>query len=459
MDPDLNINNYTIGDLKSFFKINLKRDYTNEELNKKVSEMELVISLLPDTSQKFKTLDFIEQAKQILYKKDYESEEEEPGQGQGQGPGPVQTYNPNSFKSNLINKNENTTQIPIKMPDANPETNVGTILTPLSNHQPLQTTYISNTKPLQYDHFITNYTFNTRYRDNFYNTTTNNCTFTLPITLKNVISISLSALQYPNVMWSFTNSIRTTQIYIKEDTTNNEAVVVIPEGNYDFITMPPVLEKAINEQVIGLSGPNRFSVKIDFASHQTTISNSTYTFSMGIITHYNILEIACKTDNSNYLFKDTNDDPKTKIRPEELYNTLGYLLGYREFVYTNQQSYTTESIFESTRFHYVYFALNDYVGNYNTTNVGIFPNSVVNKNILALIPITSPDYTTTFADGSTYIYRTRNYNGPVNIKKISIQLFNPVGQLAVIHNCEYAFCLQVKTIANMTKPYSYNDGS
>ena len=55
---------------------------------------------------------------------------------------------------------------------------------------------------------------------------------------------------------------------------------------------------------------------------------------------------------------------------------------------------------------------------------------MLDEDVLALIPISSKQFSTTFTDGSTYIYRTRNYNGPVDISKISIQLINPMGQLA-----------------------------
>jgi hypothetical protein len=83
---------------------------------------------------------------------------------------------------------------------------------------------------------------------------------------------------------------------------------------------------------------------------------------------------------------------------------------------------------------------------------------VLDEDILALIPISSAVFTTTFSDGSTYIYRTRNYNGPVDISKISIKLLNPMGQLADIHDTDYTFCLQIETIADMTKKYIYKPG-
>ena len=98
--------------------------------------------------------------------------------------------------------------------------------------------------------------------------------------------MSLSALQYQNVMFSITNSNHTDQIYIREDATNNEGVVIMPEGNYSYLDFPTIMENAINDQIIGPLGPPRFTVTINPHTHFTTISNSTYTFTMEIITYY-----------------------------------------------------------------------------------------------------------------------------------------------------------------------------
>ena len=445
MNIDLNINNYNVGELKNFFK--LTSNYSNAELDKRVTEIETVVSSTAESAYKYQTLDFIRKAKQRLI-----IEEDELI---------YNPYNSNSQVKNSINRDQNITKIPLANPPPDPKSNVGQILTPLSNQQPMETTYIESDKALKYDTFISNYVFNTRYRDDFFNTTTNNCTFTLPTIIKNATSITLSSIQYPNAIFTFSNENHTTQIFIHEDTTNNEGTVIIPEGNYDITTFPSMLQNEINNQIIGIAVPPRFTVTISPSTHFTTISNSTYTFSMDLVTSYakNLGE-NCGTDNYNFTFKNgSNDAKKNKIQPSDLYCSLGYMIGYRKTSYSSSMSYISESLFDSERYNYIYFALNDYVGNQNINNIGIFPQSVLDQNILALVPINSAPFTTTFSDGSTYIYRTRNYNGPVNLKKISIQLINPMGSLADIHLCEYTFCLQIQTIANMTVKNKYKMSS
>ena len=449
---DLNIDNYSIGELKGFLK--LPKNYTNTELNKKVSEMEAVVSSSTESVYKQETLYFITQAKQILTKAE-ESEEELEEDTQ------FNPYNSNSQNSNLynININKNITQIPLKNPPPNRNSNVGKILNPGSNHQSMETTYIENDSPLKYDRFIKNYVLNTLYRDNFFGSSSNNCTFTFPTTIKNVISMSLSALQYQNVMFTISNSNHTDQIYICEDKTENEGIVIVPEGTYSYLEFPTILANAINEQILGPSVPPRFSVSINPNTHYTTISNSTYTFFMEIITYYpKKIGIDCNTNEYDFTFSIGATDPKVCYQPEEFFNTLGYIMGYRRLEYINEMSYTSESVYQTERYNYVYFLVNDYVGNQTKNTVAIFPQVMLDEDILALIPISSKQFSTTFTDGSTYIYRTRNYNGPVDISKLSIQLINPMGQLADIHDTDFAFCLQIETIADMTKKFVYKPG-
>ena len=61
---DLNIDNYSIGELKNFFK--LPKNYTNTELNKKVSEMESVVSSSESSVTKYETFYFINQVNGCL---------------------------------------------------------------------------------------------------------------------------------------------------------------------------------------------------------------------------------------------------------------------------------------------------------------------------------------------------------------------------------------------------------
>ena len=133
---------------------------------------------------------------------------------------------------------------------------------------------------------------------------------------------------------------------------------------------------------------------------------------------------------------------------------MGYLIGYRQIEYAGLNSYTSESMFNNTYSDYVYFCLNDYAGSQYMTNYGVLPNGLIDENILAVIPITTPKFISTFADNSDYIYKTRNYNGPINLQKISLKLLGPQGALIKLHSFDFGFNLQITTIYDITKPYT-----
>jgi len=435
---DLEIKNYSIIDLVSFFK--LESIYTSRDLDNKEKEMSItILNTNQNNESKYNLLNFIKKAKEILANNlNPEIREEKP----------------------IITQNKSQESKPGK---AN---NVGKIINPISNHPSLQTQSIpfNSVNGYGYNTFIVNYVFNTTFRDNFFNSQSTNCTFTLPTKMKNVINLSLSGLQFPNVMFTFSAVKGTNQIFIRENSPPifpidgpYEKIVIIPDGNYTDQTFPSVLEKEINEQVLGIIVPAnyRFFVTIDPNTRYITIRNITYPFDMKLITNENSIYYECET-NFTTNFKIGSDDPKQKISPEQYTYTLGYQMGFRQLRYSGKLVYTTESHFDPTYSDYIYFSLNDYTASQTSNVYGILPNSTLDKNILAVIPLTTPQFSNTFDNNANFIYKTRNYLGPVDISKISIGLLNPLGGQLDLHFTDFAFTLQVQSIYDNNIPYQNN---
>ena len=262
MNIDLNTNNYTIEKLELFLKLN--QPYDTEDVNNQIAKMILKVLTHSnyDDETKQSIVLFLYNIKDKLYteyKNNYASTIED------------YTYNPN------LNKG----------------TAVGQIISDInySSHNPLQYQQISTETIYAYQNKSqhSNYVFNTRFRQNFLNTIPQTAEFVLPQPIKNVVSLSLKSIQFPNVMFTFSNSKFTTQLYIKENVTNFEAIVRIPSGNYDETTLPFILEKSINEQVVNPlidSNNYRFHVTIDPYTFFVTIRNDFYEFTMETITDY-----------------------------------------------------------------------------------------------------------------------------------------------------------------------------
>jgi len=262
---DLDINNYTQNELQRFLK--LKDTYSNDELNSQISKfiLKIVDNSYPN-EYKEKLIFFTTSIKdrlQIKNKGDKEVKED--------------------------NYEKDYSKILTEIID----TKIGDIIKTYNNinHNPLQYQKLDKSTLNAYNEktITENYVFNTRFRNDFLNSIPQQCIFQLPNPINNVLRLSLLSIQIPNVMLAFSNAKFTTQIYIKEGITNYAAIVVIPEGNYDEITFPVILEKSINEQVISpfiLPTSYRFLVTIDPYTFYVTIKNTFYTFTMETITNF-----------------------------------------------------------------------------------------------------------------------------------------------------------------------------
>lgn len=487
MDVDLNIKNYTTTDLINFFQ--LKNEYTKDDLESK--EKEISLSIISSNRKgytpeyKHNVLEFVKQAKQVLLTPLL-----------GNMIDSTYTMNPlasasttslgssgslvESFIPNTLNQ-MSATMIKENKEEYGPDyhinskgefiltrtlaNNVGKIINPMSPNPVMQTNNILPNGINGYGVTTTvkNYMFNTRYRLDYFTSVSTDCTFILPTKLKNVTSITLSALQYPNVSFAFDEAVGTNMLYIKEDVTEKAGRVTIPNGNYNIETYQRVLEEAINYYILNL-GPDlssnyRFKVTNDPYTHFTTISNTTYTFVMNITNVADSINFGHCDENYHLNPNVSNDtsDLKTPLRPSDVYTSMGYLLGYRKPTYFGLKSYTSESQFSNVLSHYVYFCVDDYNNNNFTTTYGVLPNCMVDENILAVVAITTPQFISTFDSGANFIYKTRHYTAPVDITRIRVKMLNTYGSTVNLYQNDYAFCLEVESLYDNLKPPSQTE--
>ena len=468
---DLDINNYTIRELSNFFK--LDEQYSHDDLDSK--EGELINSILKvykdsDIIYRNEIVQFIKIGKQILggkiFTKTNTNTNNRTNTNTNINVEPT-TYKTHSSTPSTINESydadiTNKSNIPSNF--GKNFNNVGKIINPASNHPALQKQSIPSNSVNGYNvqTNVSNYIYNTRFRDNYFGSLSSNCSFTLPNKIKNVISISLAGIQIPNVANTFASSKETNQIYIYEDTTGLNAIVKIPSGNYNIYTFAPALEKAINEQVIG-STPNRFTVTINGNTNTLNITNSTNTFKINILKKESSIDTIfdCNEFEFTYALNTNTDniDVKKKIKPSDFFMTMGYLMGFRQIEYIGSKSYTTEAPFDDTLQDYYYFELNDYNDYQNESTYGVLPTYILSKNIIAVLPITTPKYIASFDNNANFIYKTRNYNGPVDISKISIRMLGDQGSVVDLHAVDFSFVLQVTTIYDNMIPYKTKEVS
>ena len=131
----------------------------------------------------------------------------------------------------------------------------------------------------------------------------------------------------------------------------------------------------------------------------------------------------------------TNDSDKKK--------TLGWILGFREASYTIEDgaTITSEGLFDDGSRRYFYFCINDYQNNVNETNSICLANNLSNKHILTKICIQD---TKNFMKSP--VGAKRNYNGPINLKQLNIQLLDKHGDVIDLNHMDIGFTIQLELL-------------
>lgn len=383
---DFDINNYTIADLEKF--LNLTMGYNEFEIKEKERAMrnKLMKAIETEKSKKKRiaieknVFQFLDEAKRMLIEK---------------------------LSRTKIIESEGNSMLLI---DRNNASNSIT-----SYLQPITTfpTNVAqgNLNTLKRKTSTYSLCMNTLFRDTNGSTATDSL-FILPYPMKNVTSMKLSSFEFPDTVYMVSEKKRTNRFFIKEDGTNKQGMIVIPEGNYTSENIDDVLQNAINET---LDSEERFSVKIDEHSGKTIIKNSEHTFSM------------------QFVNGETN-----KI----LSKNLGWCLGFRNANYIRSKCYISESIFCPIPVQYIYFVLNDFNISNSTTIMGIFLDNYVEKNILAKIPIHVDSFQVMFDNNSDLITKKREYYGTVDVNKFSVKILDMYGEIVDMNAMDFSFTLE-----------------
>ena len=271
----------------------------------------------------------------------------------------------------------------------------------------------------------------TRFRSNYYATSSTDFSIDLPVTVNNVVSLELVSLEIPATYFAISKSLGNNYFHV-ETAANTFKKYTLPDGNYSRSQM----EEELNSILTAGGGTNK--VSIDVKSGRTLIDVKA---TPGKI-HFN-------------LFSDldgvaTSPQP---IDPTPIQMKLGWILGYRAAVYkpaTNSNVFVSEGVFDGWGSRYFYFVLDDFNKNSINTIDAVLNASVISENILARL--TRGALSSAFNAGFTLdtgivnsddTTRKRIFFGPVNIKKLRIRILDAYGRLVDLNNMDYSFALRL----------------
>jgi len=285
--------------------------------------------------------------------------------------------------------------------------------------------------PLNTRTITKNITVDTRFRKNFYSSSSSDFLIQLPMKLSKVVSMQMTSIELPRnfygISGSYGNNFFVMQIFQMINNVGYEAsrIIVIPDGNYTAHGLIKKINEILCPMYDGImenvddifsyvifelneeegSGSNRVIVK----------PNPSYPSISG-----KIEEIVLNFGTDIYGENDT----------VYLTNKLGWNLGFIHPLYKGKTLYISEKAIEPNAIKYIYLAVDDFNKNVNETFVTAFEKNGLKPNILARISMLGDDYNNLIVnDKYTIVTEPRKYFGPVDIQKLHIKLFDDHGRI------------------------------
>jgi hypothetical protein len=417
MNLDLEITNYKISDLETFFK--LPPNYTEEIVKEHEESIKSKILNSDELSKENKNniSTFLSKARQLLINK--------------QAP---------------VIKHEDPPIIHTKHEEFIPSE-----LNPLEKR--------TTTKTLCVD---------TLFRENYSKTLSTDYIYKLPLSINNIVSMQLTSFEFPNMInfFSSANNSNTFEIGLYNintgefDSSGNQILsdvsytIVIPDGNYMSNTFQNILNNIF--QSTDSIGLKFLKAEVGLQTNTIIRINNSDIDTIGSFP-YDV--------SDNFYSPDFYFQLNFAIENKPLYKTAGWMMGFREESYTvTQDNYyislidsltpivyegylSSESSYGSTMDNYMFLEIDDYHNNFPTnTFVSTNTNSYIGKNILARIVLTSGANTIVTDNASDCIFKKREYFGPIKLEKFRIRILNRFGDVIQLKQNDYSFVLELKQL-------------
>jgi hypothetical protein len=411
MNFDLNIQKYSQGELLDMFE--LPTNFTKEMVEIKVSKFKK--NILNDkkiqSELKNQIMDFITKAKNKIISETKQFQE---------------VYNTN-YKLQPIDL-ENSQQHMVQQRENRPFT----------SSFPSEF-YPGVINPLKKRTIFTNLNIDSRFRDNYYTTSSSNYNVNLPLNIDNVLQIQLNAIEMPSTYYAISKQYGNNffTITVTTDADIQTKVIDIPSGNYTATSIMDI----INTRLTSYGEPfNSVCFVVNFITDEKTGTGQTMVGPTTNPSAENIIDIELNFQNDKNGYEDHNTPLPLK---------LGWILGFRNGVYTGNVNYVSEGVVEVTGPKYVYLVVDDYNNNVNNGFYSAFNSSLLNKNIIARISLQGNSSNIIEKNNLNIVATPRQYFGPVNLQIMNIQLLDEYGRIVDLNNMDFSFCLLLSVVYDL----------
>ena len=413
MNFDLNVDNYTHDELAQMFELPENYDANTIEVHEAKLKDGILKNREIDEKTQLKTLDFLVKAKQIILKDPTKSKKVT-----------IQEKISDVFNSNFKLQETKVVDVNEHMIQERPNKSY-------SSSYPSE--YFAGViNPIKKKTTRKNLNIDSRFRENYYGSPATNYTIVLPMNMNNVLSMQLTSVEIPTSYYCVSKQYGNNFFHINVDGYGS-ALVTIPSGNYKYEGIANI----INEAISHLAAP------FDDVYFQINLSSLTNNGSGQMMVGWVVGSANIGTNiGLNFQANINGDDDRNTPLPMK----LGWLLGFRNGIYENNENYVSEGVVDLYGPRYLYLVLDDHNNSVSNSFYSAFNSSILNKNILARITVqTTAPFSILAQNNLNLVSTSREYFGPVNIQHMNIQLLDEYGRVIDLNNMDFSFCLTLTT--------------
>jgi hypothetical protein len=431
---DLDIGNYTIRDIEAFFKFKPNEKYTASHIELRESQLreQLLQSKTVNKRMQRDLFVFLQSAKEWLVAARCSDEKRTP------------TSLP-----------PNTRLDPIDYPKAprlsEPRTDdiIQRKETPYINtfNQEYYTGWMN---PLITKTLTKCVTIDTRFRENYYNSSSSDFLLQLPMKISKVVSMQLSSFEFPVSFYGISQALGNNFFYIEIEYTDALGnprptvgdFVILPDGNYNGQDLVKQINSILSptDELGGLVYPQSIFSYVQFYFDLTDTgsgSGRTYVTSSSLETEmYAITNI----------YLDFNRNLDETVFNGDISTRIGWNLGFKKRAYDRGLLHISESVIEPITIRYLYLAIEDFNNNVNNHFVTAFKDHILSPNILARIALKGSYFSLLMENNMNIVTEPRKYFGPVDITRLRIRVYDDKGRILQMNNSDFSFCLNFKLL-------------
>ena len=298
----------------------------------------------------------------------------------------------------------------------------------------------------------------TRFRENLYTSQSSNFTLTLPAKIKKVVSMQLSAYEFPVAFYGTSESygnhffnIFCTYKYVSmtEPRTIMKTITLF-DGNYSAVDLIEQINSqlrpinSIDGSLLNTSLDSSFSI---FNCIQLSLDvNTNFSGSGKMILQTSDIDSFAYSSVISSIALDFTLNSSGITDTVSIISKIGWNLGFIRPKYSGAKVYVADTLPEPASMRYIYLVVNDFNNSVNNHFVGAFNNWILNDNILARITINGQYFNILMENDLSQHIEPRKYFGPVDIHRLQFKLLDDHGRVLDMNNANYSICLTFKCL-------------